>query len=464
MSKILISVRFFVGAEAMSGRKIKYRKMRSLPCQKGIEAYTLIKCEGYYRGKREKSVIFEIHMDFPNKKNSDPSACVSEINKLNNLSNELRREFDQQEVIAEVVVRSHSRRVEWSHWSTVDSGKLFPFPAHIASLVWDVPVDRKTLDIPRFFHALTQSARNEFGKTYIPYEDLPLLVVPAMNSIELVFEKKIDKEKCRAFDDSIVERSVESLQKLDDRSFEAGSYIARFRQASKLPVFMVNNMDSLLEPTKNNSPRMAVKEAPYREGLGCSEMAYLDLLENWLKNNTVEFDRYKFLGCKRPMVSVLALTHVKVGHNGEVVIKRRSGNVGIYPNQYTCAPWGHLEPLLSTKPSVVEVFLQELDQELFGGPNIERDYDALIQRLGQLEGKLRYLGYAIDLLRPMVHILLTFEPLTGWWNKNRDRVRLNWEYEDEAIMLQDIAEVADGAKGEYVPATVATARLIQSQK
>lgn len=116
---------------------------------------------------------------------------------------------------------------------------------------------------------------------------------------------------------------------------------------------------------------------------------------------------------------------------------------------------------MSGEPSVVEVFLQELDEELFGGPSVETDFHALIQRLRLLRGKLRYLGYTVDLLRPMVHILLAFEPSRAWWDKNRHRMRLNWEYEDEAIVLKDIKEVAEGAQGVYVPATVAVARLAQ---
>ena len=161
------------------------------------------------------------------------------------------------------------------------------------------------------------------------------------------------------------------------------------------------------------------------------------------------------------MVTVLALTHV-IDEQGQkkVLIKRRADNVGVYPNQYTCAPWGHLEPRFRSAPSVLDVFLQELDEELLGGPSVERDFDALVQRLRKVEGKLSYMGYAVDLLRPLVHILLEFRPSEKWWKENRSRMRLNWEYEDEAIALRDIREIAEGAQGQYVPVTIAAAKLV----
>lgn len=459
---ILVSVRYFVGLRSMSGGDIKFDDMKRIPGEEGISSYTVIPCRGFYRGGDEDSVIIEVHQEMPSEECTTPRECVSEIKKLNVLASTLRRRLDQQVVIVEVVIRSLTQRFEWTHWSKADSGSVFPFPAHVASLVWDVPGDSQELDMPGFFKGLTKSAKDKCEQRFIPYDDLPLFVVRATNSIELDLEEEIDnEEKCRAFDNSIVGESQESPERLDDRSFGAGTYIARFRQASKSPVFIVDNLDRLLSPTENDLPRMFVNKAPYREGLGCSEMAYLDLLEGWLTDNTVEFNKQKFLGCKRAMLTVLALTRVKDKNDRDkIVIKRRSGNVGIYPNQCTCAPWGHLEPLLRAEPSVVDIFLQELDEELFGGPNIERDYHALTQRLAGLQGKLRYLGYAVDLLRPMVHILLTFEPSPEWWKKNRCKVRLNWEYEDEALELLDVVDVAKGTQRRYVPTTVAAARLI----
>ena len=142
-----------------------------------------------------------------------------------------------------------------------------------------------------------------------------------------------------------------------------------------------------------------------------------------------------------------------------MVVQRRSGNVSIYPNHYTCAPWGYLEPILRKEPSVVDIFLQELDEELFRGPDPQTDYDSLIRRLEDLEGALQYLGYAVDLLRPRIDILLMFTPSEVWWERNNSRVHLNWEFESEAKELQVVKEVARGAGGDYVPATVAAARL-----
>jgi len=463
MSKILISVRFFVGAKAMSGRDINLKDMQLAPNRMGIDEYTVINCQGYYKGKPEKSVIIEVHMDLSGEKWSGPKECVSEINKLNNLANDLRCTFDQEVVIAEVVVRSHSKRVEWSHWSTADSGKVFPFPAHIASLLWDGRSARNDLDIPGMLQNLTRSAKVTLDKRYMPYDKWPLFVVRPRNTLILDLKEIGDKEKCKEFDDGIVKHSTENLQKLDDvRAIASGDYIARFRTASFAPIFFVTNLADLLTPSDNETPRIEINEAPFRDCFGCCEMAYLDLLEDWLLNGEVKFDRFKFLSCKRPMVTVLAITFPPKDDSNmgdTVVVQRRAANVSIYPNHYTCAPWGYLEPLLRKEPSVVDIFLQELDEELFRGPDPQRDYDSLIRRLGNLEGTLQYLGYAVDLLRPRIDILLMFKPSEVWWKRHKSRVHLNWEFKSEAKELQDVKKVATGAGGDYVPATVAAARL-----
>jgi len=52
-----------------------------------------------------------------------------------------------------------------------------------------------------------------------------------------------------------------------------------------------------------------------------------------------------------------------------------------------------------------------------------------------------------------------FKPSEVWWKRHKSRVHLNWEFESEAKELQDVKEVARGAGGDYVPSTVAAARL-----
>ncbi len=462
MSKILISVRFFVGLKTMSQKDREIENMKHIPREEGICSYTVIPCKGFYNGKEEASVIIEVHQEL-NDECLDPRRCIIEINKLNNLAVKLRERLDQEMVIVEVVVHSRNRRFEWTRCSTAGSGKVFPFPAHIASLVWDGPSARNDLDIPGFFHNLTQSAQVTLDKSYMSYDKWPLFVVPARSTLILDLEQIGDREKCKEFDDGIVKQSTENLQKLDDvRAIASGDYIARFRKASFSPIFFVNNLADLLTPSENETPRIEINEGPFRECFGCCEMAYLDLLEDWLSNGKVEFEKLKFLSCKRPMVTVLAITFPPKDDNNvkdRVIVQRRSGNVSIYPNHYTCAPWGYLEPILRKEPSVVDIFLQELDEELLGGSDPETDYEALILRLKKLEGKLRYMGYAVDLLRPRIDILLMFDPHRSWWDNNKHRIHMNWEFASEAKDLQEVEKVAEGGGGNYVPATIAAARL-----
>lgn len=331
MKKTLVSVRLFVGRKSMSGRPIALRDIARSPGEAGIDAYTVIPCQGYYRGKSEKSVVIEIHQEFPNKERPDPKQCVLEISKLNKLVDNIRRKFNQEMIITKVAVRSLSTRAEWTHWCTTDSGKPFPLPAHIATLVWDVLGASQFLDTPGFFHALTKSARVKLSEDAVPYEGWPLLVVPARKTLEFDLELIGNKDRRCEFDDAIVERSPEPLPELDARSAAAGPYVARFRRASQSPVFIVNNLDSLLTSSGKETPAITVNEAPYRVGLGCSEMAYLDLLEAWLTDSPVEFSKWKFLGCRRPMVTVLTFTHAReVQGVDKVVVKRRAGSVGIY--------------------------------------------------------------------------------------------------------------------------------------
>ena len=115
--------------------------------------------------------------------------------------------------------------------------------------------------------------------------------------------------------------------------------------------------------------------------------------------------------------------------------------------------------MLRNEPSVVDIFLQELDEELLAGPERETNYKALVQRLENLEGTLRYLGYAVDLLRPRVDILLMFEPSICWWKSNRGRMRMNWEFGGQPMTVRNAKDVAKGEGGHYVPATVAAAHL-----
>ena len=133
------------------------------------------------------------------------------------------------------------------------SGKVFPFPAHIASLVWDGPSARNDLDIPGFFRNLTQSAQVKLDKLYMPFDKWPLFVVPARSTLILDLEQIGDKEKCKEFDDGIVKLSTDNLQKLDElRAIASGDYIARFRAASFSPVFFVNNLVFLIHWSTNS--------------------------------------------------------------------------------------------------------------------------------------------------------------------------------------------------------------------
>jgi len=152
----------------MSGKPIALKDIAHTPEEADIDAYTVIPCQGWYKGKSEESAVIEIHQEFPNDECPEPKQCVLEISKLNKLVDNLRTKFDQEVIIAEVAVRCLSRRVEWTHWCTTDSGKPFPLPAHISTLVWDVPGVSQSLDTPGFFHALTESARAKLSEDAVP--------------------------------------------------------------------------------------------------------------------------------------------------------------------------------------------------------------------------------------------------------------------------------------------------------
>lgn len=460
MKQILLFARFFVGRTTMSGQSIDFMKMKSYPNTVGIEAYTLIPCKGWYHGKPEDSVIIEVHHEFPRSESDTPKEFISEVKKLNVLAEKLRTEFDQEMVITDVVVRSGAKRIEWTHCGITDSGEVFPLPAHLASLVWDCLESPQVLDMPGFFKKINECAKEQIGSEFILFDDLPLLIVPATNgNIVDLGQVKEYGQKEKDFDKAIVRRSQEKREKFQDRFDAVGRYISDFRRASRAPVFFAGNMDTLLSPSAGVVPPIDVQKAPYMTGLGCSEIAYYNMLQSWLENNSINFDRQKFLNFDIPMVTVLALTHVE--GEKKVLIRRRGENVGIYPNLHTCVPWGHLEPFFQTDPSVLGIFLQELDEELLGGPSVERDFNVLLQRLRGVEGKLLYKGYVLDLLRPLVHILLEFKASKKWWDENRSRMRLNWEYKDEDICYEDIEEIAGGTLSQYAPVTVAAARLVR---
>jgi hypothetical protein len=456
MTEVHFDLEYFIGLTSMNGlREISFKEVEALPKEIGIDGYTVSSPgRGYYRGTDESSVVIRILKTISTSEMT-PKDVVVYIDKLNSLAQQLRTRLGQREILVKVAVEIGGEVYSWKRSVTGYDEVPFLFPGHFVSLLWR---DGKGFNENALFRHLTAKYDPPHGCTeaLVFREDIPLLLLPQRGaSLRIDLAADGFHQQRQLFDNNIVRLASDTPAfTTTDKDQAPGDYVSMFRRASQSPVFSATNLDAVVTSPLDNP--LTVHQIPYRYGLGLCESHYMAQLAHWCltKNATPALPQdWSY----RSMITVLTL--FRTPEFDKVLVKKRSGSVGIYPHRITAAPWGHLEPLLDEVPSVIDSMLQEIDEELLSGREMESKRQSLYRRLGDICGFVTHLGTAFDLVRPCVHIMLNFVVDAKWWFKNEHRIRMNWEYQDDNYYLDDIDAIAQNYEGKYIPATVLAANL-----
>ena len=368
MTEVHFDLEYFIALISMSGsRKISLREVEALPNELGIDGYTVsAPGRGYYGGTSEPSIVIRILKTISNCEMT-PKDVVVYVDKLNFLAQQLRTRFDQQEILVNVEVKIDGEAYSWRRSVTGHDKAPFLFPGHFVSLLWR---DGNGFNEKALFRHLTAQYDPPRGRTdaLVFREDIPLLLLPQRGaSLRIDLSADDFHTQRQLFDNNIVRLASDTPAfTTTDKDLAPGNYVSMFRRASQSPVFSATNLDAVVTSPLDNP--LTVHQIPYRYGLGLCESHYMTQLAHWCltKDATPALPQdWSY----RSMVTVL--TFFRIPELDKVIVKKRSGSVGIYPHRITAAPWGHLEPLLDEVPSVIDSMLQEIDEEVLSGREME---------------------------------------------------------------------------------------------
>jgi hypothetical protein len=312
------------------------------------------------------------------------------------------------------------------------------------------------------------------------FDGIPAAYLPAPKEAALTLARDDKKDDSNQ---AILEWDAHSIRKLEGARLSQPScwqdysrnadFLALFQRLGETPTFATSLNEAFVLPSGKKTPSiepLTVRNIPYSVGDGFSEAQCLETLDYWFRND-MKSDRMKeFLRKKRDYASLIqsrwATTVIRaliISPKNEILIRERAGNVGQYPRAIEVVPAGMLETVPGVqRPSLFANFVRELDEELFGGAETDRDFQSLLgcDHVKCLEGTLTLKALVLDLLRYELNFVVMFSPSNRWWNAYRPKMRLNWEYVSRSPKLKALSEFTDYDSTDFKDHTPAGAVLI----
>lgn len=437
-----------------------------------LESFTLVECEGSYNREREPAAIIDV-FDLVTGK-STPTEIYKFCRNIDKLLLAILRDFMQKVVIVITSISTCGREIKWSNAVTFDppqiKGSPFKFPFLIARTL----LPNADFDLPSLYQQVVTHYNSLIGIARY-FEQVPGMWFVRERPEPLDLDVKKSDNSWKIWDSLILARdSQRPKSRISSESIENchknAEFMTLFHRADNEPVYYATRISEI----RMGDPKpIAVDVCTYYEGFGCCEGLFMQIMDAWVSTSFNAEQLKRFFRENRDIEGLIATTFPVVGicaltltPSGDVLLKRRAKNVGAYPNNYHVVPSGAVDLVAGVDhhPSVYSTFLRELDEEMFRGPEAGEYLRSLLMKehISELQGKLIYLGYGIDLLRQHVEILLLFCPSEGWWQKFGPVVQMNWEYENKAVALKNIKEAqAESQKHptEYVPAAYALLNL-----
>jgi hypothetical protein len=469
-----------VGTNAgRSSRKVKLKLTDIKRVASGaFDGYTLIATKGCFKGDDEDSGIVEVFLTLmPN----DPASKIFDLDeRICNFVRAAFKELDQDAVYSSVTFTIDGRdlrRTQWLTESLLDEDPPILFPSLVARRLCpghQVPIEELYRSVGEHYRRLFGNQDrvlllDQYALLYRPFRGLP-------SEAEIQLDGWTEEEQTsdwRNWDARILSSGIPRtvLPQLDFRLEQRANFISLFRDVSAREVLFVSPLHPLLY--SEQFAVIPVMKCRYDLGIGSTEGLYFETMDKWMRcRDTQPASFQEFLTANRgievlenttyPLVGVSVVT---ITPDGKVLLKRRSGRVGMNPGVLHVVPSGMAEWMRGLDhPSVFATFLRELDEELFRGPDAEDSFATLRLRphLRDLSGNLSYLGYAVDLLNHHLEVVVAFKPDAEWWMKWESHVVPNWEYEGGSLYVPslDVAVSEASTKPwDFVPVCAAALKL-----
>ncbi len=458
MISTVISVQLRVGSVPPNDthRKVSFKEILKYVKESGLD-FTIVEAKGRYKLEPvEASAIVDFFwvLDF-----DDPlSGVVRFCDDIDKLVRRILVELSQREIIVIITVTRTGHDVRWSRRITPDSAPTITHPSLLAFSTSrrsdEIDLGAK-LGIPALRKAVIEHYIDlEVAQNAKTYSDVPAFFFPAIDR-RCYDLTKVDncEDEWRDFDAAVLEWDTERKgypNPVPLRVVESADFVSLFRQVTDSPVLYLTNLAEKFVQTEPTATPLETGICSYRDGLGSTEGAYLEMLDAWVRLEMSERPFREWLNKHRSTIQLystprpaLAVEVVTLSPEHDIILRKRGASVAAYPNMLISAPAGALEPLPGIEqPSVIGTFIRELHEEVFGGPESGVSVSVLRreEHIVSLSGTLTYLGFMIDLLRLEVDICLLFKPSTKWWDKYSPRFRLNWEFASGAVQYTSLAD------------------------
>ncbi len=436
--------------------------------------YTLLSGNGRFNGVSEYSAIIDLfHFMLPQ---DSPQELYRFVENIQSLMKKIYTDFGQDSVLTTYSVSSKGTDTRWTRLLK-KGNPAFRYPAVIL---------RKWHDRDSHFNSMP-NLNNEIiahfkkilpGATYL--NGIPVAYLPAPTEAVLQLgkcDRKDDSNAAISRWDAFSIKKQQSVQQPQPSYWDTytrnAEFIALFQRVSESPVLATSLNESFVLPSQNSAPLLkplTVGNIPYNVGTGFSEGLCLETLDHWFLTGMKSAEIKSFLRMNRDIASLIkslwATTVIRaliISPDNKVLIRERARNVGAYPRAIEVVPAGMLETVPGFKrPSLFANFVRELDEELFGGAETDRDFQSLLccEHIKHLEGTLVLKALVLDLFRYELNFVVTFTPSEEWWNANRPKMRLNWEYVSNSPKMEALSKFVDWDSATFKDHTPAGAALI----
>lgn len=436
--------------------------------------YTFLSGKGRFNGVPEDSAIIDLfHFMLPQ---DSPQELYWFVENIQSLMEKIYTDFGQDSVLTTCSVSSKGTDTRWTRFLEKGNPAL-RYPAVIL---------RKCHDRDSLFNSMS----NLYGeivkhfKEVLPrasyFDGIPAAYLLAPKEAVLTLAQDDQKDDSNK---KIIDWDAHSVKKLESAQLSQPScwqdysrnadFLALFQRVSESPVFATSLNEAFVLPSEKEIPSikpLTVRNIPYNVGTGFSEVQCLETLDHWFLSGMKSDEMKRFLNMKRDRTSLIqsswATTVIRaliISPENEILIRERAANVGQYPRAIEVVPAGMLETVPGVqRPSLFANFVRELDEELFGGAETDRDFQSLLccEHIKHLEGILVLKALVLDLFRYELNFVVTFTPSKEWWNANRPKMRLNWEYVSNSPKMEALSKFVDWDSATFKDHTPAGAALI----
>lgn len=477
MATTVIHIQFRVGSTAGKGppasEGLSLNALKKIVKNSQLD-YTFLSGDGRFNGVSEDSAVIDLfHFMRPQ---DSPKELYWFVENIQSLMEKIYTDFGQDSVLTTYSVSSKGTDTRWTRLLKKDDPAL-RYPAVIL---------RKWHDRDSHFNSMPNLNKEIIahfkqilpGASYLNGIPAAYLLAPKEAVLTLAQDDKKDDSN-----QAIIEWDAHSMKKLESAQLSQPScwqdysrnadFLALFQSVGESPVFATSLNEAFVLPSEKETPSikpLTVRHIPYNVGTGFSEGLCLETLDYWFLNDMKSGRIKGFLSMKRDRASLIqsswATTVIRaliISPENEILIRERAGNVGQYPRAMEVVPAGMLETVPGVqRPSLFANFVRELDEELFGGAETDRDFQSLLgcDHVKCLEGTLTLKALVLDLLRYELNFVVTFSPSNRWWNAYRPKMRLNWEYVSNSPKTEELSKFVDWDSATFKDHTPAGAALI----